>query len=80
MAGMEKPTTDETGNEGSEVEAALASQDVNDLLRMSLSDAGAGGDGNVSAGTDLGTVDKFWLTSDAAHATAMFRWMLLPIK
>jgi hypothetical protein len=80
VAWAEKPTTDDAGSEGSEVEAAPTSQDANDSLRMSVSDAGAGADGDTGAETCLGTVDDVWQTSGAAHATAISCWMLFSVE
>ena len=60
-AGMEKPTTDEVGNDGLEVEgpASLAgwrSKDANDLLGTGGAAAGAGADGDTG-GTGVGAVE-----------------------
>ena len=48
--GMERRTTGETGSKGSEVEATPASQDVNDVFRISGVDAGTGANVGVGAG------------------------------
>jgi hypothetical protein len=56
-AGMEILTTEVTGSKGSEVEAAPASQDVNDMFRTGGMDGGTGASVGVGAGVD--TVDKF---------------------
>jgi hypothetical protein len=76
--GEATPTIGKAGSKDLEVEAAgPASQDVNDLLRMSVSDVGAGSDGDACAGTCLSTVDEVRRKSGAAHATAVSCWMLL---
>jgi len=51
--GMEKPTTDEVGSKGLEVEAAPGSQDVNDLSRTGGAGAGTSVDA-VMSGTAHG--------------------------
>ena len=60
---MEKLATDEAGSKGLEVEAAPASQDVNGLFRMSVSDAGTGA--NVGVSTSVDACDKISLESAA---------------
>ena len=59
---MEKPTTDEVGNDGLEVEgpASLAgwrSKDANDFLRTGGAGAGAGADGDTGATAGMGAVE-----------------------
>jgi len=59
---MEKPTTDDMGNDGLEVEgpaspAAWRSNDANDLLRTGGAAAGAGADGDTGAAAGVGAVE-----------------------
>ena len=54
---MEDVTTGEAGSRGSEAEAAPASQGVNDLSRMSVSDAGTSA--SVCVGASVDACDKF---------------------
>jgi hypothetical protein len=58
-SGKEKPTTDEVGSKGLEMEVAPASQVVNDLLRMSVSGAGTGA--SVGIGASMDACDKISL-------------------
>ena len=60
-AGTEKPTTDEAGSKGLEVEAASASEDVDDLFRTGGIDSGIGAGAGVGAGVDV--VDRMSLVS-----------------
>ena len=61
---MEDLTTGEAGSRRSEVEAAPALQDVDDLLRMSVSDAGTSA--SVCVGASVDACDKFSPMSAAA--------------
>jgi hypothetical protein len=61
---MENLTTDEAGSRGSGVEAAPALQDVDDLLRMSVS--GAGTSASVCVGASVDACDKISPMSAAA--------------
>ena len=61
-AGTEKPTTDEVGNDGLEVEgpaspAGWRSKDANDLLRTGGAAAAAGADGDTGVAAGVGAVE-----------------------
>ena len=63
-AGKEKLPTDEAGRKKSEAEAAPASQDVSDLLGMSMSGAGSGA--SVDVGASMEACEKNSLMPVAA--------------
>lgn len=67
---MEILTTEVTGSKGSEVEAAPASQDVNDMFRTGGMDGGTGASVGVGAGVD--TVDKISLMSGWGQSATIF--------
>ena len=61
---MENLTTDEAGSKGLEAEAAPASQNVSDLLGISVSGAGTGA--SVDVGESMEACDNISLMSVAA--------------
>ena len=70
---MERPTTDEAGGKGLEVEVASASQDANDLFRTGSVDAGTGISVDVGAGVDA--VDEISLISGSVHGATISCWV-----
>ena len=64
-AGIEELTTDKAGSKG--LEAALSSQDVNDLFRTGVANTGVGATVGVGAGMDK--VGKLSLMSGSAHGS-----------
>ena len=72
-AGTEKPTMDEAGGKGSEVEAAPAWQDSNELIKTGGVDAGTGISVGVGAGAGKDAVDKIPVMSGSVHGAAISR-------
>ena len=70
-AGTEKPTMDEAGGKGSEVEAAPAWQDSNELIKTGGVDAGTGTSVRVGASVGKDAVDKISMTSGSVHGTTI---------
>ena len=70
-AGTEKPTMDEAGGKGSEVEAAPVSQDSDVLIKTGGVGAGTGTSVVVGAGAGKDAVDEISMTSGSVHGTTI---------
>ena len=66
-AGIEELTTDKAGSKGSE--AALSSQDANDLFRTGVANTGVGA--SVGVGIGMDKVGKISPMSGSAHGSAI---------